>query len=261
MTLKENNFRRFIKKIYQNEQLLLAIFLAVFLIQIIFSHKINSVKPEIKLIENAPNKKIIKILALGDDEFLFRSIALILQNTGDVFAGFTPLKNYNYKNLYDWLMILDDLNQKSDVLPNLTVNYYSYTQKKSDLIYLIRYLDNHSMRNLEKKWWWLVQAFIIAKNYYQDNNLALDLALKLSKNKTSEMPIWIEQLPVFVYDDIGQDCMAFSIIKNLMDEHDKGTKKISAQEMDFMRHYIKKILLKLKKQNFKPEQCQNLKQI
>lgn len=231
------------------------LFLVLLSLQVSLSLKIDNIKPQYQIIDRPPNKIFSRVLALGDDEFLFRILTLRLQNSGDIFAGFAPLKNYNYKNLFDWMLLLDDVNSKSNVVPHLASYYYAQTQNKKDLIHIINYLEQHAERDFDNKWWWLAQSFMIAKKDYQDNNMALYFANKLANRSTDDMPLWVKQLPAFIYSDMGESCIAFSIIKNLMDDHNSGKRVLTSYEMEIMRHFIKDRLGKLKDEKFDPRKC------
>ena len=62
-------------------------------------------------------------------------------------------------------------------------------------------------------------------------------------------------MPAFISEKKGDGCMAFKVIKNLMDESESGKRQISVEEMNFMRHFINNRLSKLKNQNFNPKKC------
>jgi hypothetical protein len=241
------------------DRFFLSIFLLLFVAQILFWQRYEDVKPKFNLIDKPPDKNFIKAISLGDDEFLFRILALRLQNSGDVFAGFAPLKNYNYHNMHQWMNMLDSLNHKSNVTPHLATYYYSNTQNKKDLIYIIDYLEMHSDLDFDNKWLWLTQAALLANDDYKDSKKALFLAEKLANKSSDKMPIWTKQLPAFIYANIGESCMAFTIIKNLMDDHDNNVRKISKEEMEFMRNFIRIRLNKLKSTKFNPTKCPNYK--
>ncbi len=200
-------------------------------------------------------------MSLGDKEFLFYILASRLQNTGDVFAGFSPLKNYDYSRLYQWMKRLDELNNESNLVPALASYYYSQTQNKPDTRYIVNYLDEHvTAENIKAKWWWLVQAIYISKDFLKDQRRAVDLAYKLSSGYDEKiMPIWVLQMPAFISKDVGDGCTAFLIIKNLIDEAESGKRQFSAKDMDFMRQFINERLAQLKNLKFNPYKCKNKK--
>jgi hypothetical protein len=233
------------------------LFLLALACQIFFWKKTESLKPAFDLVPPAPNQYLISTLSLGDNEFLFRILGARLQNSGDVFAGFVALKNYDYSRIYDWMKALDTLNQTSNFTPSLASYYYSQTQNAADTRYVIDYLDEHSAKNIDANWWWLFQATYIAKNNLKDFHRALELANKLSSNNAKNAPLWTKQLPAFISAEMGNECLAFGVIENLIKESESGARQISAEEMNFMRHFISERLQNLSKQKFNPRQCRH----
>jgi hypothetical protein len=231
------------------------LFVATFVCQIFFWKQTENIKPNFDLVPPAPNQYLIATLSLGDKEFLFRILAARLQNSGDVFAGFVALKNYDYSRIYDWMKALDTLNDKSNFVPSLASYYYSQTQKTEDARYIVDYLDEHSAKDIDANWWWIFQATFIAKGVLHDLDRALDLSRKLSENNAKNAPLWTKQLPAFIYQEMGDNCMAFAVIENVIKESENGTRQIKPEELNFMRHFIGERLSNLKKQKFDPHQC------
>lgn len=230
-------------------------FLFCFLIQILFWFKTENIKPSVYVVPPLPNKYSIEALSLGDKEFYFRILASKIQNAGDTFGRFTPLKEYDYEKLYQWWKILDSLNDKSNLIPTLASYYYSQTQNIEDNIYIVKYLDEHSSKDLDKNWWWMYQAIYIANISLKDHQLALKLAYKLSKADVKKAPLWIKEMPAFIHSRYGEDCEAFAIISRLLKENENGIHKIKAEELSFMNHFIKQRLVNLKKKGFDPLKC------
>ena len=231
------------------------LFIATFICQILFWKKTENIKPQFDIVPPAPSKYLISAISLGDNEFLFRILATRLQNSGDVFAGFLALKDYDYLRIYHWMTALDTLNDKSNLVPALASYYYAQTQNKPDTVYLVNYLDEHSSKDIDANWWWMWQASDIAKNTLTDNDRALELAYKLSKNKAENAPIWTRELPAFLHEEMGDGCMAFGVITKLIKESESGERQIKPEEMNFMRYFINERLAKLKKQKFDPRKC------
>mgnify|MGYP003386623382 CR=1 FL=1 len=122
-------------------------------------------------------------------------------------------------------------------------------------ISLIDYLDEHSSADIDKNWWWIFQAIYIAKNSMNDLDRALELAYKLSKNKAKDAPLWTREMPAFIHSEMGDDCMAFRIVEKVAKEMESGKRQASVEEIDFMRHFIKRHLDNLKKKRFDPRKC------
>ena len=249
-----NRFPLFFHK--NSHKIFLYFFVAFFALQIFFWLKTENIKPQYNIVPNLPNSDVVKVLSAGDDEFLFRVLALRIQNSGDVFAGFIALKDYDYLKLYQWFLLLDSLNEKSNLVPSLASYYFSQSPNKSDVAYVERYLEEHSLKNVDANWWWLFQAIELARTNLQDNNLALKLAYKLSENNAKNAPLWTKQMPAFIHARRGEGCMAFAVIQKLIDENNAGVRQISVEEMNFMRYFIGERLAKLKNQGFNPKKCQ-----
>ena len=79
--------------------------------------------------------------------------------------------------IHQWLLLLDTLNHRSNLLPSMATYYFSQTQNPNDVHYMTNYLYVHASKDIEHKWWWLLQCIYLAM--YKLNNM--DLALKVAK--------------------------------------------------------------------------------
>jgi len=223
--------------------------------QIFLWKKTENYHPPFEIIPPAPNKYLVEGASFGDHEFVFRSLAMRLQNSGDVFAGFIALKNYDYARIYDWMKMLDGLNSESHLVPALASDYYSQTTETADVIYIVNYLDEHAQKNIDENWWWMFQASFLAKEVLKDMPRALDLAGKLAKNNSKKAPLWTKQWVAFLSEKNGDGCLAFRVIAQLIDESESGKRVVQPQEMEFMRYFIKSRLSQLKNKKFDPRKC------
>jgi len=250
------NFRLFFH--LYSHKIFFWLFVATFACQIFFWHKTEKFKPHFDIVPPVPNQYLVSAFSLGDKEFLFRVLGTRLQNSGDVFAGFLALKNYDYSRLYDWMTMLDTLDAKSNFIPALASYYYVQTQRHEDTIYIVNYLDEHSSKDIDANWWWIFQAIFIARNYLHDMPRALELSQKLAQNNAANAPLWTKQMPAFISEEMGDGCMAFSVIQKLIKESESGKRQIKPEEMNFMRHFISERLKKLQANKFDPRRCKNL---
>ncbi len=230
-------------------------FIIFFFLQLLFWFNTNEIRPKYDIVPQVPNKYIVSVISLGDKEFLFRALGERLQNSGDVFAGFVALKNYNYPMLYQWFKMLDGLNGKSNFIPALASYYYSQTQNTKDTIYVINYLDEHSSKNIDDNWWWMYHAMMIARKDLKDKDKALELAYKLSNNKAEKAPIWTREFPALIHSEMGDDCLAFRVTEKIIKDNESGARKLQHQDLELMRYFINKQLSTLKKQGFNPNKC------
>lgn len=227
-----------------------------FSLQILFWYKTENIKPKIGLIPKVPNEYLVKLLSFGDPEFYFRTQAYKIQNAGDSFGRFSPLKNYDYRELYKWFKVLDDLDSKSNYVPSLAAYYYSQTQRKSDTRYIVNYLEEHADKDPDEKWWWYYQAVNISNYILNDKDKALEIAYKL-KDVKADIPLQARQLSAVMHKARGEDCEAIMLIQEVAEDYEKSAedRKLSDKQLNFMQHFIKRRMDSLKEKNFDISKC------
>jgi hypothetical protein len=211
------------------------------IIQIIFWYNTRSIKPEMHIVPDLPGERAIKANSLGDEQSYFRILAFEIQNAGDTFGRFTALKNYDYDKLSKWFYLLDSLDDKSNFVPSIASYYYSQTQNTEDVIYIVKYLDYHASKDLEKKWWWMSQAVYLANHKLKNTELALRLAYKLASTP-GKIPMWAREMPAFIHEKRGEKEEAFLIIKDIVDNY----KNLSREDLNFMSYFIDERIKKMK---------------
>ncbi len=212
--------------------LLVYLFLAV---QIGLWTQTKAYKPDLAIVPDVPSIASVKALSLGDEQFYFRTLGFQLQNAGDTFGRFTALKKYNYNQLYHWFTLLDTLDSKSNFIPSLAAYYFSQTQNTPDVIYVLRYLDEHASRDLYNKWWWMSQAVYLANHKLKDKDLALKLAYKLASTPRDDVPMWVKQMPAFIHEKRGEEEQALAIISDILNNVDD----IDPGELNFMTYFVR----------------------
>lgn len=249
----EANMKNFSKK--NKIRIIFICFILCVVCQIIFWKYTESIKPNLGIVPEVQTLGTIKALSFGDEQFYFRLKGLRLQNAGDTFGRFSPLKDYDYKKLTEWFKLLDNLDSKSNYIPSLAAYYYVMTQNTKDLIYIISYLEQYADRDPQTKWWWYYQAMSIANNIYKDKDLAIRLAVKLKNNSPDDAPLWTKQMLALLLADKGENCEAIKIITSIIEDYEGKDKKISNEELNFMKFFIEQKIKKLKEQNFDPSKC------
>ena len=219
--------------------------LLILLSQITFCFYLRSVRPTLLIIPPAPNMHIVNVLSMGEHNLYFRILAFYLQNTGDNFGRITPLKDYNYQYLYDWITLLDKLDHKSHLIPSIAAYYYSNTQHTPDIKYIIKYLEQHYDNDPENKWWWMYQAVSLAAFKLEDKNWALKLSYKLANTPQKNAPIWVRQMPAFMHKGLQEHEQAAIIMSNII----RNADNIPDKELDFMSKFIEKESQKILNKN------------
>ncbi|MFO1242757.1 MAG: hypothetical protein U1E36_06105 [Rickettsiales bacterium] len=212
---------------------------AFFLLQIGFWWPTHKMTPDMGIVPDVSTKRALSVMSFGDEEFMFRVMAFRLNNAGDTFGRFTALYKYDLKKVYDWFTLLDTFDNKANILPYIAAYYFSQTQKKSDVHYMVQYLKEHSDGRLKEKWWWRTQAVYLALHKLKDQQLALELAAPLEN--AQGIPYWARQMPAFVHEQRGEFGDALEIVENII----KNSKDIPPSEQRFMYYFVKERLNKL----------------
>lgn len=212
----------------------------LFLAQLVFWQHTHRILPDMAIVPEVPGKEVVKALSLGDEQFYFRYLALNLQNAGDTYGRFTPLKDYNYKKLSKWLYLLDSLDNMSDYLPSLATYYYSQTQNTPDVRYMVDYLYDYAKDRPEKKWWWLIQAIYLANHKLEDKDLALKIAQPLLD--AQGIPLWARHFSAFLYEQKGEMQDALYVIEHVLKGYEKQT--LSREDFNFMKYFVEERLKK-----------------
>ncbi|MGB1540305.1 MAG: hypothetical protein ACPG80_05040, partial [Rickettsiales bacterium] len=165
-----------------------------------------------------------------------------IQNAGDTYGRFTPLKDYDYNKLSKWFYLLDELDNVSDFIPSLATYYYSQTQRTEDVRYIVDYLADHAKGRLEehKKWWWVIQAIYLANHKLKDKNLALEVGKPLMD--AQNIPLWARHFPAFIYEQKGEMEQALYVMEHVLKSYENQT--LSREDFNFMRYFIEERLQK-----------------
>lgn len=183
----------------------------------------------------APSKNGMLAFALGDSEFAYRFIGVMLQNLGDTGGRWTMLKDYDYAELTKWLYLADALDPRSDFMPFLASYYFASVEPAEHMRPMISYLREVGQSAEGEKWRWLAQAVYLARFRLNDMNLAQTLAFELAANQNPKIPGWARQMPGFILTARGEKEAAYDIMTaTLKTEADK----LAPQEVNYMRSYI-----------------------
>lgn len=214
--------------------------LAMLACNLLFWSYTHQIRPNLAVVPPVPSAQELAILKMGDDQFYFRALALQMQNAGDTYGRFTPLKNYDMNKVYHWFTLLDTLDSQSDMMPAMAAYYYSQTQKVEDVRPLANYLYEHSVRDVGRKWWWLVQTIYLAQHKLKD----MDMALKVSAPLVDKhVPIWAQQMAAVVREKRGEMADALAIMETIRD----NAESIPERDLKYMTYFVEERLKRLDK--------------
>ena len=201
-----------------------------------FWQRTHHILPDMSVVPDVPGQETVKALSFGDEHAFFRLLGLQIQSAGDTFGRFTALYKYDYSKLYHWFRLLDSLDNTSNYIPSMATYYYSQTQRRPDVKYIVDYLAEHAAGRVEEKWWWQAQAVYLANHKLEDKELAMRLAQPLTRAKNA--PMWAQQMPAFIAEQRGDEEAAFAIMENILKEADKLTEG----ELNFIQYFLKERL-------------------
>jgi hypothetical protein len=211
-----------------------AALLVALAMQIYVSGLLHDTRPTLTIVEEPPTRNAVELMALGDDSFYFRILALELQNSGDSYGRFTALRYYDYARLSRWFALLDTLDARSNIVPTLASYYYALTPNVKDIAAVVQYLEEHADTNPATKWWWYAQATYLANHKLKDTDHALRLAYKLSESP-AKMPMWAKQMPAFIHEQRGELEDSYRFMQAIADEFDS----LSNAEKNFIVYFMK----------------------
>jgi hypothetical protein len=216
--------------------------LAALLLQVGYWYKTKDIEPDFTIVPDVPGKAAFHALTFGDDEFFFRVFSFNIQNAGDTFGRFTALRYYDFNKLYHWFNLLDELDNRSNMIPAMATYYFSQTQNTADVRYIVDYLYQHSTRDVEHKWWWLLQSIYLSMHKLNDLDLAIKVAKPLQNDK---VPVWARQMTAVVYDKRGEVDDALRIMETIKE----NVKDIPDSDLQYMTYFVKERAKHLGKSN------------
>ena len=209
-------------------------------LQLGFWEKTYKTLPKLGILAPVPSDIEAEALSFGDKELYFRWQALNLQFMGDTWGRSTPLKDYNYKEVYKWLHFLDKYDPKSNMLPSSAAYYYSKTQRPSDVTYLLDYIEERAYKNPEANWWWLSQCIYMANSILKDRPRAVRMARVLRSVK-ADIPIWARQMEAFVQEDLGDKEKSADVMCDVIHNY-KNFEKLPKEDIDFFVYFFQQRL-------------------
>jgi len=200
--------------------LLWASLAGVLLCQIAANIALAPLRPAIEEMPYPPNARAMKALALGDDQFLFRSEVSWLQSFGDGGGRVRPLKDYDYGRVTNWLREVGRLDPQSQSMFILGSTYFGAISDpataSAKIKLLADYFEEAGAADPARRWTWLVWAAGKIQHVVKDPTLARRTADDIrSLAKDSAVPYWLPLLAVPLYRVAGDVEMAATLDADL----------------------------------------------
>ena len=171
-------------------------------------------------------------------------IEVIEQRCGTALAQFgvtggelVPMRELDYGDLTGWFSLLDSFDPRSLTVPYLAAYWYGFTPNTPDARYIIDYLLSRATFDAKHGWRWRVQAMYLAKHRLGDLELALSIAEDLAARDDPEAPYWVEHMPAFMLEGLGEREAALILLMSIME----STPDMSDDERDALNRAIERL--------------------
>lgn len=191
-------------------------------------------------VPQVPGENGAAAFALGDRQFAYRTIGVMLQNLGDTGGRTTAFRDYDYDRLTGWFRLADKMDPHANFVPILAAFYFSSTDNPAQIVPLAQYLHDVGNSAEGQRWRWLAQAIYLARYKMNDLDKAYTWAQELAAIPRTDMPIWTKQMPAFVRNAEGDKQAAYDIMIEIMRS---GKNNLPREEMNTMQYYICKRIL------------------
>lgn len=182
-----------------------------------------------------PGKAGAAAFVLGDTQFAYRTMGLMLQNFGDSGGRIINFKEYNYERLVQWFRLMQEFDPHSNFAPYLAAYYFSAVNDPQKLSLLADYLYEAGSVPVQGKWQWLAQAVYLKRYKVNDLETAYKWSVELSELDDPSVPSWARQMPAFVKNAEGDKQAAYDILVSMLKS---GVGKMPREEVNVITDYI-----------------------
>lgn len=191
-----------------------SILLILFGLQVTLWAFSNRIKPKYTITPYPPTETEIKALSFGDEQFLYRKLALTLQTAGDKLGHYANLKEYDYNRLRTWFEALDDIDEHSVYIPFMAAYYYSLVRDEGKARIIADYVVNYAESDPQTHWRLLTTAaYIYYKQTSNANKEIRCIGDILAVQR--KIPTWARALAAFYLKDAGDICNAYHLINQI----------------------------------------------
>jgi hypothetical protein len=191
-------------------------------------------RPAIEEMPPPLSRTALKVLALGDDEFLFRALTLWLQDVGDGGGRLRPLREYDYDRVVGWLKALDGLDERADYAHIVAARYFGALvdpeSAPSRVGKIAEYFRGLAEKDPARRWPWLVWAGVKVQTTVKDRRLAARLAGDLVALKGHPaVPDWLPLIAIRLYRLAGNEAAARALAADpaLRDVRERAMRELS----------------------------------
>jgi len=141
----------------------------------------RDIRPNWEILDPPPTERALALSSFGDTQFLYRILAMELQNAGDEGGRVTPIKAFDMNRVVAWMDLLDTLDARADHHVALALRYFSLNQNIPSIRPLVLFAMRHVDKNPTQKLNWLSAALLMAELRLKDQSLVLEIADQMGR--------------------------------------------------------------------------------
>lgn len=160
---------------------------------------------------------LYRSLSLGSEQLLSYLLIMGVQLHDNQKGRHVNYRHINYQILSEWLLMLYQLNPKSDYPAFIASRVYGQVGDASRVRQMIDVIRKLFEKDPERHWRRMTEASLLAKHRLSDLELALDLAKKVADlPKSYDLPFWARDMQLVLLDELNELESAQLLISSLL---------------------------------------------
>lgn len=192
------------------------LFAVSLILQVIWHSRGTSPESYIQPLNSPPSVELLRVLSLGDTVVSAKILMLWLQSFDSQRGQFLSYKQLNYIALQAWLEHILQLDPHGQYPLFAASHLYSNVSDGVKQRQILEFVYQQFFADPHHRWPWLAQAAVLAKHRLKDLPLALKYAQAIANHATSSMPLWAQEMQVFILEDLGELEQARLIIGGML---------------------------------------------
>lgn len=208
-------------------------------LQVLWHHHLPAPAASADSLPLTPSTRSLQVLSLGDDVALSKLLNLWLQVYDNQPGISIPFKDLDYARVRGWLQASLDLDPRGQYPLLAAVRLYGQVPDPQRKLQMLEFTYEKFMEAPNQRWPWLAHAVIVARHQLKNPQLALKYAQALAANATGpQVPHWVQQMSIFVLEDMGETEAARILIGGLLDSgkiSDPHEFRFLSERLDLLR--------------------------
>jgi hypothetical protein len=205
------------------------------ILQISWHYQLPPPQVEIQVLAEPPSFELLRALALGEPIVMAKILMLWLQSFDNQAGQFISYQKINYTTLQQWLARILQLDPQSQYPLFAASHLYSNIPDVDKQRIMLEFVYQQFFTDPLHRWPWLAHVTVLAKHRLKDLPLALKYAEAIAHHANEEMPLWAQQMQIFILEDMGELERARLVIGGML----AGGKVTDPNELKFLNERLR----------------------